>query len=81
MKDASSTAFGRQWEEASDCDLCGATQWRPVGAICGRRYGLCAGCGVVRLDPIPTANATTASAATARALPGLPSLREGREHD
>jgi SAM-dependent methyltransferase len=49
MKDASSTAFGRQWEEASDCDLCEATQWRPVGAICGRRYGLCAGCGVVRL--------------------------------
>ena len=24
-------------------------QWRPVGSICGRRYGLCAGCGVVRL--------------------------------
>lgn len=49
MNDASSTGFGPQWEEASDCDLCGATQWRPAGEICGRRYALCAGCGVVRL--------------------------------
>jgi SAM-dependent methyltransferase len=49
MEDASSTAFGPQWEEALHCDLCGATQWRPVGAICGRRYARCAGCGVVRL--------------------------------
>jgi SAM-dependent methyltransferase len=44
-----STAFGPQWEEASGCDLCGTTGWRPLGTIYGRRYGLCAGCGVVRL--------------------------------
>ena len=49
MMDASPTAFGPQWEEASVCDLCGAAEWRPAGSICGRRYGLCAGCGVVRL--------------------------------
>ena len=49
MIEASSTAFGPQWEEASVCDLCGAAEWRPAGSICGRRYGRCAGCGVVRL--------------------------------
>jgi SAM-dependent methyltransferase len=49
MEDARSTTFGPQWEEATDCHVCGAAQWRTVGAICGRRYALCAGCGVVRL--------------------------------
>lgn len=42
-------AFGADWEEASACNLCAATEWHPVAAICGRRYGQCAGCGVVRL--------------------------------
>jgi SAM-dependent methyltransferase len=41
--------FGPRWEEASQCDLCGSADSRAVGAIYGRRYGLCAGCGVVRL--------------------------------
>src|SRR5579862_5813481 len=51
VEDASSspTGFGPQWEEALECDLCGSTRWRPAGVICGRRYALCAGCGVVRL--------------------------------
>ena len=49
MEETSSTAFGPQWEVASECGVCGANQWRPAGAICGRRYGMCVGCGVVRL--------------------------------
>lgn len=49
MQDAISNGSRGQWEEASDCDLCGVTDWRLVAAICGRRYGRCAGCGVVRL--------------------------------
>ena len=49
MEGTSSSAFGPLWEVASDCDVCGAHQWRPAGAICGRRYGMCVDCGVVRL--------------------------------
>ena len=47
--DVVAPAFGADWEEASACNLCAATEWYPVAAICGRRYGQCAGCGVVRL--------------------------------
>jgi SAM-dependent methyltransferase len=41
--------FGEHWEEASTCHLCATVEWHPVGAIYGRRYGQCDGCGVVRL--------------------------------
>jgi SAM-dependent methyltransferase len=37
------------WEEAHACGVCGATRWAHVRAICGKRYGRCAACGVVRL--------------------------------
>jgi 2-polyprenyl-3-methyl-5-hydroxy-6-metoxy-1,4-benzoquinol methylase len=38
-----------EWEVAAQCDVCGATGWRPSGAFRGRRYGRCERCGVVRL--------------------------------
>jgi len=37
------------WEETRECGACGSDRWAPAGAVCGRRYARCLGCGVVRL--------------------------------
>ena len=43
------TAEMSGWEEARACGACGSGAWSPAGAIRGKRYARCRGCGVVRL--------------------------------
>jgi SAM-dependent methyltransferase len=38
-----------QWEAAASCGFCGESGWTPERRICGRRYGRCHRCGIVRL--------------------------------